>query len=47
MKNLREVIISVDYEFMTIEFDQGAMSEDEFIEAVTNYILSNIQIEVR
>ena len=44
--NTREVKIILDNDEMTTEFDQGDMSEDEFYEAVIDYVLTNIQVEV-
>lgn len=42
----REVKIILDNDEIVTEFDQGDMSEDEFIEAVIEYVMANIQIEV-
>lgn len=44
--NTREVKIILDNDEMTTVFDQGDMSEDEFYEAVIDYVLRNIQVEV-
>jgi predicted NUDIX family phosphoesterase len=46
-EKMREVRIILDNDEMITEFDQGDMSEDEFYEAVVDYVLRNIQIEVR
>lgn len=45
-EKLREVKITLDNDEIVTEFDQGAMSEDEFIEAVIEYVMCNIQVEV-
>lgn len=42
----REVKIILDNDEIVTEFDQGDMSEDEFYEAVIDYVLRNIQVEV-
>lgn len=42
----REVRITLDNDEIVTEFDQGDMSEDEFIEAVIEYVMTNIQVEV-
>ena len=44
---MRKVRIIIDNDEMITEFDQDDMSEDEFYEAVVDYVLRNIQIEVR
>lgn len=44
--NTREVKVILDDDEMTTIFDQGDMSEDEFYEAVIDYVLRNIQVEV-
>ena len=46
MDNYREVVIRLDDDSMTVEFDQGTMTEDEFTEVVIEYVMNNIQIEV-
>ena len=43
---MREVRVILDNDEITTEFDQGNMSEDEFIEAVIEYVMCNIQVEV-
>ena len=43
---MREVKVILDNDEITTEFDQGNMSEDEFIEAVIEYVMCNIQVEV-
>ena len=45
-EKMREVRIILDNDEIVTEFDQGDMSEDEFIETVINYVLSNISVEV-
>lgn len=42
----REVKIILDNDEIVTEFDQGDMSEDEFIETVIEYVMTNIQVEV-
>lgn len=42
----REVKIILDNDEIVTEFDQGDMSEDEFIETVIEYVMNNIQVEV-
>ena len=42
----REVKIMLDNDEIVTEFDQGDMSEDEFIETVIEYVMTNIQVEV-
>ena len=42
----REVKIILDNDEIVTEFDQGDMSEDEFIEAIIEYVMTNIQVEV-
>lgn len=42
----REVKIILDNDEIVTEFDQGDMIEDEFIEAVIEYVMANIQVEV-
>ena len=46
-EKMREVRIILDNDEMITEFDQGDMIEEEFYEAVVDYVLRNIQIEVR
>ena len=45
MDNMREVVVRLDNDYFVTEFPQENMSEDEFIEAVIEYVMSNIQIE--
>lgn len=45
-EKMREVKVILDNDEITTEFDQGNMSEDEFIEAVIEYVMCNIQVEV-
>ena len=45
MDNTREITVRLDNDYFVTEIDQGSMSEDEFIEAVIEYVMSNIQIE--
>ena len=45
-EKMREVKVILDNNEITTEFDQGSMSEDEFIEAVIEYVMCNIQVEV-
>ena len=45
-EKFREVKIILDNDEIVTEFDQGDMSEDEFIETVIEYVMSNIQVEV-
>lgn len=42
----REVRVTLDNDEIVTEFDQGDMSEDEFIETVIEYVMCNIQVEV-
>ncbi len=42
----REVKIILDNDEIVTEFDQGDMSEAEFIETVIEYVMTNIQVEV-
>lgn len=42
----RRVKIILDGDEFVTEFDQGDMSEDEFIEAVIEYVMCNIQVEI-
>ena len=46
MDNMREVEVRLDDEYFVTEFDQGNMDEDEFIEAVIDYVMRNIQINI-
>ena len=45
-EKIRKVKITLDGDEFVTEFDQGEMSEDEFIEAVIEYVMCNIQVEV-
>ena len=45
-EKMREVKVILDNDEITTEFDQGNMSEDEFIEAVIEYVMCNIQVDV-
>lgn len=45
-EKIREVKIILDNDEIVTEFDQGDMSEDEFIETIIEYVMSNIQVEV-
>ena len=45
-EKFREIKIILDNDEIVTEFDQGDMSEDEFIETVIEYVMSNIQVEV-
>ena len=47
MEYIREVVISLDGDYFVTEFDQGDMPEEEFIEEVIDYVMRNIQIEVK
>ncbi len=45
-EKIREVKIILDNDEIVTEFDQGDMSEDEFIETIIEYVMTNIQVEV-
>ena len=45
-EKFREVKIILDNDEIVTEFDQGDMSEAEFIETVIEYVMTNIQVEV-
>lgn len=45
-EKIREVKIILDNDEIVTEFDQGDMSEDEFIETVIEYVMTNIQVEI-
>ena len=44
----REVVVSLDNDYFVTIFEQSDdMTEDDFYEAVVDYVLRNIQIEIR
>ena len=42
----RAVDVGIDGEYITLYFNQGDMTEDEFFEVVCDYVYSNLQIEI-